>query len=346
MPAPPKDLVLLRLAVVEFRPKLSNWRNWTVDHEGIEVAHLRLWEDEDDRLGMLVSASQVLDYRPKVSADNEVVVPDKQRAAGEVAIEVAANLIAVSQGCRRHISSPWPPVVFVARGDDGRSWLEARAGIKHERLQRRVSAPEGLDLDESALNELQDRLDGVELLIEVLAQDHATGRYRDLIRLFERAFKLPPGKLTDAVAAFLDPRFGYTKEELRDWFETHRDPATHADQRNEFSVEADVRPVVDRMEQAALDVLFNKQHWRDDSADRRAVWTPRSGSEGPDGQVFVTRGDSPPPLLGQVLDEFGCFTMNLGGVITSTPEEWWPRKHPSTSTTEPAQVHIVEAPST
>lgn len=65
---------------------------------------------------MLVAASQVLEYRPKVTAENEVVVPDRQREAAEKAMEVAANLIAVSQGSRRQISSPWPSVVFVATG--------------------------------------------------------------------------------------------------------------------------------------------------------------------------------------------------------------------------------------
>lgn len=334
--------MLLRLAVVEFRPKLSNWREWSIEQDGIEVAPLRVWDEEDGETRMLVSASQVLDYRPKVSGDNEVVVPDKQRAAAEAAVEMAANLIAVSQGCRRHISSPWPPVVFVATGDDGRSWLESKAGVKHERLKRRVTAPERLDLDDSALNELQDRLDGVKLLVEALAHDHATGRYHELIRLFERAFKLRPGQLTDPVSAFLHSRFGYTSDEVRGWFETHRDPATHADQREEFSVEGDLRPVVDRMEQAALDVLFNKDRWRDDSTDRRAVWTPRAGTEGPDGDVFVMQGSLPPALEGQLIDEFGCFPMNLDAVIIPTPEKWWPREHPRTSKTEPAQVRVVE----
>jgi hypothetical protein len=100
VPTPPKDLILLRLAVVEFRPKLSNWREWSLEEDGIRVATVRVWKEDDGHVRMLVAASQVLEYRPKVTAENEVVVPDQQRAAAEAAIEVAANLIAASQGCR------------------------------------------------------------------------------------------------------------------------------------------------------------------------------------------------------------------------------------------------------
>jgi hypothetical protein len=342
VPAPPKDLKLIRLAVIEFHPKLSSWRDWSLGQDGIEVVPLRVWDDEDDRTRMLVSASQVLVYRPKVS-DNEVIVPDRQRAAAESAIEVAADLIAVSQGRRRKVSSPWPPAVFEATGGAGRSWLEERSGIKHDRLKRRLLISETIDLDESGLNALQDRLDGVKLLNEVLAQDHATGRFRDLIRLFERAFKLKPRELTDPVAAFLDRSLGYTPDEVREWFETYRDSVTHADQRNDFSVEKDVRPAVDRMQQAGLDVLFNKEHWRDDTTDRRSVWTPRAGTDGPDGMIFVVQGESPPAMVGELMDEFGCFPLNLRAVIAPTPEEWWPREHPRSSKTEPAQVRVLEA---
>lgn len=215
--------------------------------------------------------------------------------------------------------------------------------MKHERLKRRVTASSSLDCDASVLNQLQDRLDGVKLLVEALAHSHATGRFHDLVRVFERGFKLRPNKLTDPMLAFLDPRFGYTRVEVGDWFETHRDAATHADQRPEFSVEADLRPLVDRMEQAAVDVVFNKERWRDDSTDRRAVWTPHAGTDGPDGRVFVTEGHaSSPPLKHELIDEFGCFPMNLSGFITSPPDDWWPREHPQSSKTEPMQLQVVK----
>ena len=78
------------------------------------------------------------------------------------------------------------------------------------------------------------------------------------MRLFERAFARPAKLLTHPLAAFLHPRFGYDEAELGKWFDELRDPATHADARKEVLLERDVRPVIDRMERAAFDVLLNK----------------------------------------------------------------------------------------
>jgi hypothetical protein len=127
MGAPPKDLVLVRLALVTFTPAPTGWREWTLRIDDIEVGPVSPYESED-KLRLLVGGATTLDYRPKVTSDGLVVVPPKQREAAERAIELAANLISVAQGCRRHIASPWPPVVFVATGDDGRGWLAEQPG--------------------------------------------------------------------------------------------------------------------------------------------------------------------------------------------------------------------------
>lgn len=137
VPAPPKDLKLLRLAVVEFRPKLSNWRNWSVEHERIEVAPLRVWNDEDDLTRMLISASQQLDYRPSVTSDNEVVIPKKQRAAAEgndrsrcqphrgVAGLPTLYLLALAAGSVRGHGSRWSLVARLAKRCEART-IEAK----------------------------------------------------------------------------------------------------------------------------------------------------------------------------------------------------------------------------
>ncbi len=111
--------MLVRLALVTFTPKPTGGREWVMRFGDIEVSPVSAYESEKN-LRLLVGGATVLDYRPKVTAGGEVVVPSSQREAAERAIERAANLIAVAQGCRRHIASPWPPVVFVATGQDGR----------------------------------------------------------------------------------------------------------------------------------------------------------------------------------------------------------------------------------
>jgi hypothetical protein len=339
--APPKDLALVRLALVTFTPKPSGWREWAMRMDDIEVSPASAYE-RDENLTLLVGAATVLDYRPRVSADGEVVVPPKQREAAERAIELSANLIAVAQGCRRKIASPWPPVVFVATGEEGRAWLAERVGLQHRPLKGIVRTREQIDLDESVLNELSDREDGVALMVEALAHDHATGRFHEFVRLFERAFACPAKTLGAALAAFLNPRFGYDKDELSTWFEELRDPATHADARNEFLLEADLQPVIDRMEQAAFDVLLNKATWRDSSATRKEVWRPTAGTMDADGGAFIVKGTTP-VTSGTILDEYGAFPVDLGaGVVATRPEHWWPQEDAPSSKTESFSIRIIE----
>ena len=342
MGAPPKDLILVRLALVTFIPAPTGWRQWTLQMGDIEVSPLSPYESEDN-LRLLVGAATVLEYRPKVTADEQVVVPPKQRAAAERAVELAANVIAVAQGCRRHIASPWPPVVFVATGDEGRSWLAERAGLQHGSLKGTFRTDQRMNLDGSVLSQLDDREDGVALLVEALAHDHAMGRFHEFIRLFERAFARPTKLLTSPLAKFLDPLFGYSETELAKWFKELRDPATHADARNEFLLEADVRPVIDRMEQAAFDVLLNKAAWRDPSPDRREVWKPTAGTVSADGGAFIVQRTTP-VTTGIILDEYGAFPMDLGsGVIEKRPQNWWPQEDAPSSKSQKFAVRIIES---
>jgi hypothetical protein len=169
--------------------------------------------------------------------------------------------------------------------------------------------------------------------------NHATGQFHEFIRLFERAFKLPPRKLAPAVAAFLDPRFGYTVPEVQHWFEELRDPATHADERNEIVFEADVQPVIGRMEQAAVDVLLNKEVWRDQSTGRRDVWRPESGSKGPD-QLFFPQRVAEGGIQGLLLDEFGAFPRDFSANLGSAPAGWWPTTIPNTTRVSAGSIEI------
>jgi len=125
------------------------------------------------------------------------------------------------------------------------------------------------------------------------------------------------------------------------WFKELRDPLTHADQRPTFLLERDINPVIDRVEQAAIDVVFNKVNWRKADSERRALWTPQSGFVGPSGNVFLTKGTRP-PLRGRLLDEYGSFPMKLGAVINPIPAEWWPQAPPPTSNTERFSLEIIE----
>src|SRR6185436_4298514 len=88
-------------------------------------------------------------------------------------------------------------------------------------------------LDDVTLSVLQDRLDGVQLLAEALSHDHATGRFHDLLRFFERSFAQRSGLLVKPLGQFLQGADqNYTTREIQHWIE--RGPLTHADRRPDF----------------------------------------------------------------------------------------------------------------
>jgi hypothetical protein len=168
-----------------------------------------------------------------------------------------------------------------------------------------------IELTEETQKGLADRLDGVALLAEALAHEHPTGRFHEYLRLFERAFARPARNLAEPLAEVLDPRFGYTTGEIEHWLGVLRDPATHADARPVFVLEADVRPVVGRIHQAVFDLLMNKENWRSADTARRELWRAPTGTTGMGNDSFATRGEAL-AITAQLMDPFDAYPMDLG----------------------------------
>jgi hypothetical protein len=185
-----------------------------------------------------------------------------------------------------------------------------------------MSAP--IDLEVVAPS-LDDRTDGVALLAEAYATAHATSRFRELVRVFERAFARPPIALPELVVRTVDSSLGYEVDETFEWF-SKRDGASHADQRNRFVLAADVLRYLPRMEQAALDILINKAAWRSPSTDRRSTWTLRAGTTCPQGsRMFALQGTANAQTTVRWFDTFGRFPRNFtANLDPAIPETWWP----------------------
>lgn len=81
---------------------------------------------------------------------------------------------------------------------------------------------------------------------------------------------------------------------------------------------------MNRIEQAAYDVLFNKANWRQTDTRRRDVWKPLTGTSSSKGDIFVTQGMSGGGIQAQVLDQFASYPLHLEAVMTDLPEGWWP----------------------
>jgi hypothetical protein len=287
----------------------------------------------------LAVARVPLQHRPKRTSQRGVVVPERERNQARVALEIAANVIALSLGCRRELSSPNPYVAFEAQSDDERAWLAEASGL-HGGLDGVAlqSLAHRIPLESDALEHLSDRWDGVALVSEALSASRSTGRFLDLMRLFERAFKLSATRLGAPLVAFLDPRFGYSKDEVEHWTATLRGSASHADQRRDFVLDSDVRPYLARIEQAAWDVLMNKRNWRDSTLDRRDAWSSDGGIVSASGDLVIAQ-HSTPTLVAQLLDRWEEFPLDLE-MRVDAPATWWPSP-PNTLATREQSLKVV-----
>jgi hypothetical protein len=141
------------------------------------------------------------------------------------------------------------------------------------------------------------------------------------MRVFERAFAAGPTKVcTHLLPAFLAPAgFGFTSDEVNLWLSL-RDRSVHADRRPDFALESETHLVVNRVEQAAYDVLFNKLSWRDETSARRDVFHPwlAAGDSRGEEAVLYKGGDIKFEVC--PLDGFGAypyFPKNYGPELPS-----------------------------
>ncbi len=316
---------LLRLATLYFPHLPDGWRSWRLSEDGVGVHTLGTWEAENHKVGLLIVADVDLVERPEITADKLVRVPEAPRKRAEAAIETSANFIAVARRCTRSISSPMPYIALLPEEADDSAWLEGALGfdvtlqnIPQDTFDSPLQLPD-------LVAALGDRTDGTALLAEALAHRHPTGKFHELMRLFERAFGCGPYGLINPLSLFLDgAELGYTRPEVERWVVGLRHPATHADRRDEFVLESDIRPVILRMEQAGYDVLFNKSIWRDRSTERRSVWVPSAGSLSADYQKhFRMQHNTTGALYVQIFDGFFSYPLDLSAPRMEVPDEWW-----------------------
>jgi hypothetical protein len=114
--------------------------------------------------------------------------------------------------------------------------------------------------------------------------------------------------------------FGYTREEIQEWI-AKRDPLTHADSRTAKTIlfDTDVRGIIHRVEQASLDVLFNKKDWGTWSSSRRESWTPEGWTSGSGPAGVGVFGTSPTRVL-MLSDPFDVYPISS---TTVTPQPGW-----------------------
>jgi hypothetical protein len=296
--------------------------------------HIRPAGTQVDRTILVLKAGVELDERPSLAPDNTVLIPRRARQHAEAAIETAANILAVTDHCRRKIFSPYPFVALVSTLDEDLRWLDATKGF-HGWHVSHGEAKLTVPLDTATLQSLRDRVDGVALLAEALAQEHPAGRFQYFLRLFEQAFAQPPPQLEKGLALFLEGAgLGYVHSEIKGWANV-RDVTSHAGELTPGHVlfESQARPVIARMEQAAYDLLFNKLMWGDRSQTRRDFWRPAVATISERQYLKLSRAEATAVVF-QTLDPFEAFRFDPVIRVLPLPNgAWskWPAKDPCPS---------------
>jgi hypothetical protein len=284
----------------------------------------------DEKTSRRLFVAEVPLARRPSSRNGLIAVPEAERLHAEEALEATSDFLSVATGSRRELLSPagFAVAFHPDEGDqEEAAWLESHDGVEGA-SEGRVRARFHPKIPKEVLPDLEDREDGVALLAEAHSQTHETGRFRELVRFFERAFASKSDALVVHLARFLTARpvLAYSKSEVKNWIVRLRGPAVHADRSSAFMREREIAWVVDRMLLAAYEVLLNKERWAHPASDRRDLWTPQYGPADPDGvTIFGVAGREMSPAV-SFLDQFGAFPINLSLPKFELPSPHWPRR--------------------
>lgn len=261
-----------------------------------------------------ISGAAIVDFKLQL---NEQI-----RQACELAIECVANALAVSHSTPREIYSYFAPYAIYPESEEERQQLAGLADFPKSMQADLIYTYKGTQPDDY-LQHMADRFEGTALMAECLSNTTSLGRYRECIRLFELAFKRGAPLLEKPLFSFLaGSSLGYTRPEIREWIR-YRDAASHADKKvaKKLAFERDVRPLMGRMHQAALDVLFNKLHWHNPGTERRSVWYPATALM-PEKAIRGTVGH-PISLPVKPFDCFSVWPLWMKMNFARPPGWWW-----------------------
>jgi hypothetical protein len=313
----------LRIAQVELsRPPAEPW-DFQTDIDGVTLK-VQPRRPGTPMRQFLVFAEIPLASLPETSDAGVIVIAAEIARQAENAIEHLADLAAIATSSRRTITSAVPCAGFSDVTSQDREWLAGCAGLSQPPRHLQL-VPAGLAITDPAILALSDRYDGVQLLAEALADTHDTGRFRELARFFERAFRAQPAALVTPLAGFLShyDKLQYTRTEVEHWHAL-RNRATHADRASKaYALARDVRPVVMRVELAAYDVLFNKLNWNQPDTARRSTWHPAGGVLQDEQHAVIRTHAQITTEAEPLIDGFGAYPYDRTCTIGQHPDDWW-----------------------
>jgi hypothetical protein len=244
-----------------------------------------------------------------LNQDGYIEIPTKERKKCEQEIETVCAKYAVFNKVRLEIFSPSGLCfTFIPDNNDERRLLTGCKGFLKSGSKITISfSPPSFHSE--WIDQFDDRLDGVFLVNEALSQASAAGSFRDYIRVFECGFSLSSKQLDKKLYKFLRPEMGYTRAEIKKWIRL-RDPLSHADKlkSNDIYFQAHIRPYIERVSQAAFDLLYNKKNWNNGCSERREIWMPTVYTTDEFGHPVITDGSK---VLFSWTDCFNVYTKHL-----------------------------------
>jgi hypothetical protein len=325
---------LVRLAVLALDQQSIDqlpipFREFRICVDEIEVGFADLTATVHGQPTLTAFAKMPLKLRPKIAADQSVVISDDDIRALEKEIQKIANIFTLASGKVCRLSSPEPCVALEFENRHDQAFLESALALKTPGTQFELGLASFEIEIWSHINHLVDRDDGIALLVDSLGQSRA-GKFRDSWRVFERAFKVAGHKLIGPLSKFLASNdMGYSEHEVKSWA-TLRDKLVHADQSKDIVLERDLNHAVPRAQQAAYDVLFNKSEWRSNTISRRDIWYPGCGVAARPNAAFVYQGKALTMPI-SLLDDYRAFPLELGFNIFEYQNNWWPKPSPRRS---------------
>ena len=280
-------------------------------------------KSKKDKNFILVTAEKELKELPSKTDKNLVKVPKDIIKELEQSLENVVNIISLCERLKRSISSTIPSIFLIITNDNEKKFLSDAKGFDFEKYDRvKNAAIIKFDI-EFCLKNLNDRLDGIQIISEANSSEHLSGKFHEYFKFLERAFKRANRGLIEPLSKFLEQNsiLGYTKEEIENWI-TVRHKSIHANRRDGYFVEGDIRPFISRIEQASYEVLFNKKTWHDRSSNRRNLFQISAGTKSSSNEIFAYKGAKMEMRM-QLLDETGSYPLNLNAMFNKLNDNWW-----------------------
>ncbi len=318
---------LIKILLIEFEDRISNLKSLDYNKRSIYSRINNSVSINGKESNILITEKKGIEYLIEkdnitISISNNII-----KEIEEVAEEFI-NFISLSKNTGRKISASKPSIFLEPENNLDIMNLSIARNMKFENISNIASARTDFKFDLDFCKEnLQDRIDGVQILAEANSTNHLSGKFHEYIRFFERAFKRENSGLTEPLSKFLssNKNLGYSKKEIEKWI-NDRNRSVHANDKSGYLIERDVIKFIDRIEQASYDILFNKLEWGNKSIRRRNLFKFREGTDSDMNNLFI-----PPSTTSNImmsfLDETKSYPQNISfEVYKSIPKNWWYQK--------------------